>query len=400
MKALRASKRLILSIVGFVLSVVLCLGVCIAWFAMNEAVDSDGAGTSVNRGDIVEFTVDVYYLNNATGGYKKADTGNEDGEEKLLTPVDAKPLGELNSGDEMRPYGGFGNGYATAVLFDIKYEILVSDKHYKIYASRPKENSDITVTAADDTKSTFNSDLSNVVGYYRATETGTLYTKKSNKASSFIKEDLSDKSLTVSLENDIVPNTRDAETGNYKGRSLFIMDYIEAPFIYLSSLMISEGGNLFSSLKFKGDLTINIETYEQGETLGSGTYSYTFGGDNISAWYASSTTVTSNSTDTAISINTNNYLLLTATGTNATVEITGFTNGTNGAAQYLDVQFLDSNEEVIGVLHGTTPTNKATGAFTFDSNVFNSSTPFAYVKFIGTTSGKSCGILTISIEIE
>ena len=397
MNAVRVSKRLITAIIGFVLSVVLCLGICLAWFAMNKHADSGGSSVSINNGEIVRFDVNVYYLNTASGGFIKASTGNVAVENGT---VDHETQGKIDEGDNMRPYGGFGNNYATAVLFDIEYEIRVSDKSYRIFASCPKENGDLSVTPIDETKNSFTSDLSNVVGFYNAKETGAYYNKTTNSADTFLQSDFR-KIFNVSLKNNIVPNTANGSNGNFEGRVLFIMDYMQAPFNLLSTLMASEGGRLDSRLVFNGDLTISIETYNsEGESAGPGSYSYKFGENNASWWHASSGATTGSDDNKALSINTSNYLLFTATGTKATVAVTGFTTGSNSASQYMDVQFLDDNEEVIGVLHAYTPANKATGDYTFDSNVFTSSKPFAYIKFIGTTSSKTCGILTVTLDIE
>jgi len=260
MKAKKACKKLVSAIIGFVLSLALCLGVVIAWFSANDKVGAENSKVGIHKGDVVRFEVIAHYLDNATGGYEKAASGNVAGEGGLTTgaeSVDANTLGVLEDGDFMRPYGGIGNTFATAVLFEIEYEIVPSDKHYRIYSSCPLDNY-LTVEALDGTKQNFKSALSNAVGYYEAEVDGTVYSKAAGEAKSFVKSDNSKRSY-VPIKNDIVPTS---VSGNYVGKAYAIMDYIPERFVYLSSLMIQGGGALTSGLSFFGDLLINIEAYD------------------------------------------------------------------------------------------------------------------------------------------
>lgn len=262
MKAVKASKRLIMSIVAFLTSVILCVGAVLAWFVMNDKVDADSASVNVVNGDIVDFTVTVYYLNDATGGYNKAATGNVEDLFGETYNVDYGSDGKLTSDkDSMRPYGGLGNNFATAVLYEIHYEIRVNSANtYRIYASCP-EKSTLSVTPLDDNGDTFSSALSNVVAYYNAEASGNLYSKTSNRASSFV-QSTNDKDYVLRLQGGIVPSAANNAAGNFEGASYFIMDYLPDNFIYLSSEMIKEGGSLNSGLELFGDLTIHIETYD------------------------------------------------------------------------------------------------------------------------------------------
>lgn len=260
MKAIKASKKLITSLISFALSLVLCVGVCLAWFAVNNKVGSDGSKLGVRNSDIVRFEVTVHYLNGVTGGYRQASNGNVTG----TGTVDINGDGDLVSEDRMRPYGGLGNTFATAVLFEIDYEIVQSSKNYRIYASCPAE-SGLTVEPLDDEKTNFESALSNTVGFYGVKVSGeggnAVFSKSSNKADTFIDND-NGKQNIIMLKEKIVPSTVDEETGNYVGKTYVIMDYMPESFIYLSSLMIGAGGSLQSKLSMTGDLTVNIEVYD------------------------------------------------------------------------------------------------------------------------------------------
>ena len=261
MKALRASKKLIISIVCFAVSVVFCLGLCLAWFAINDKVGGEGSKVSAIGSDIVRFDVNVYYLDSSGTGFVKADTGNVKG---LLQDynVDDGEDGKLTSDkDEMRPYGALGAKFATAVLFEIEYEIIVSSKTYRIFASNTSET--FGVKKNENKEDSFDSALSNVIGYYNATLNNSLYSKVNANADAltFVDENYNKNSF-ITLKKNITPNTADGKTGHYVGEALFIMDYIDDPFLYLSSLMIQEGGSLNSRLLFDGDLTISMETYD------------------------------------------------------------------------------------------------------------------------------------------
>lgn len=263
MKAIKASKKLISAIISFVLSLVLCVGVCLAWYSANNRVGAGSPNVGLIEGDIISFTVNAYYLDTAAGGYTKAATGNVANEGGLPTGaenVDANELGLLEDDDFMRPYGGLGNTFATAVLFEIEYELRTGETPYRIFASCPTSSAlDVEDSDQDDT---FTSGLSNAVGYYIANKNGEIYSRAGNTANKFIKTDDNTKSYVVVLKNDIVPTTVDNERGNHVGKVYVIMDYMPENFIYLSSLIIRSGGTLTSGLMLTGDLSINIASYD------------------------------------------------------------------------------------------------------------------------------------------
>ncbi len=262
MKAIKASKKLITAIASFVLSLVLCVGVCLAWYSANIKVGANNPSVGLIEGDIVSFTVNAYYLDTAEGGYQKANTGNvviEGGFETGAEHVDADTLGLLEDDDFMRPYGGIGNTFATAVLFEIEYELRTSETSYRIFASCPASSKlDVEDSDEDDI---FTSGLSNAVGYYGATVNGETYSKSGDTADRFVQID-NTKSNVVVLEKDIVPKTANKENGNHVGKVYVIMDYLPENFIYLSSLIIRSGGTLTSGLMLTGDLSINIASYD------------------------------------------------------------------------------------------------------------------------------------------
>lgn len=266
MKAIKASKKLITAILSFVLSLVLCVGVCLAWYSANRKVGAGSPSVGLVEGDIISFTVNAYYLDTATGGYKKADTGNvafEGGFETGAEHVDADTFGLLEDDDFMRPYGVIGSPFATAVLFEIEYELRTSKTSYRIFASCPANSAlDVEDTDEDDI---YTSGLSNAVGYYgvNVSESEDTYSKAGEAVDRFVQDNA--KNNVVVLEKEIVPEKANNERGNHVGKIYVIMDYIPENFIYLSSLIISKGGTLNSGLMLTGDLSISISSYDKND---------------------------------------------------------------------------------------------------------------------------------------
>lgn len=265
-KAFRASKRLIKAIAGLAVSLVVCVGMCLAWFTMNDKVDSSGASVQIEDADFV-CDVKVYYLNSCydedevllEGVYEKAEDGNVYGtgkNDKLEgdKAVDKPADGELSSAsDKMRPYGSVEN-FATAVLYEVTYTIKRDSGTYRIVATCDSDT--VSVTRKPDAVDVFDSDLSNVVGYYQAgADSGAANRFKRSEENSdimFYKAD-NTKVQKLTLEGGIEYN------GGKQVVSYFIMDYMDFPFVQLSNEMVQHQGTLNSRLDFAGDLHIVFE---------------------------------------------------------------------------------------------------------------------------------------------
>ncbi len=267
MKVLKASKKLITAIVSFVLSLVLCIGVCLAWFSANKKVGAKNQNIGLENGDIIKFEVTVYYLDYET------DAKGENIDNSFLIVDDEVNGGnvtdrfntryEVDNGkdclltsklDKMRPYGSTGT-FATAVLIKVYYELVVSGSSYRIYVACPNgEDSAFDITTEGE--GNFSSALSNAVGYYKANENGEKYSKVKESEDAFV-ESADKKKNYVMFKDDIIP----AESGP-SGTFYYIMDYVPDNFMYLSSKMVEKGGNLNSKLDFDGDLSFILETYD------------------------------------------------------------------------------------------------------------------------------------------
>ncbi len=269
-KAVRASKRLVMAIIGFVLSLALCLGMCLAWFAISEEVDSKGAAIRMDDEDFV-CEVNAYYLDNtdAENVYVKGKGNVTVGAEVL--EVDDGNDGELSSDkDKMRPYGSVEN-FATAVLYEVKYTIKRESGTYRIAATCDSDT--ISVTRKPDAVDVFDSDLSNVVGYYQAGANSNAENrfKRSDDHSAimFYKVD-NTKEQKLELEGGIGYN------GGKEVVAYFIMDYMDFPFVKLSNEMVQHEGTLNSRLDFAGDLHIVFERDDGECTTFGHTHDYKY----------------------------------------------------------------------------------------------------------------------------
>ena len=98
------------------------------------------------------------------------------------------------------------------------------------------------------------------------------------------------------------------------------------------------------------------------------------------------------------------YLDLEVSGTKATINsIIGYTLGTNNASQWLVIEFLDAENNVLDTVKGTTTAKKLFGAYTLDKTTVETSTQFVKIRFrcvSNQSSAKSILINSISIKAE
>lgn len=265
----RASKRLIHAIIALVASVILCIGACLAWFAMNSEVSGNGLQTQVKSGDIVSFEVQAYYLDfngSNTQNYIKAETGNVDALDKVFdnNAENKGTLGKLDTfedskNDEMRPYDS-SKTYASAVLFEVSYvlnEDTDIDKKFRIYVTCPtaiddymSENVFNVLSAGNNT---YKSSVSNAVSIFSATSENNVYTT-SGTGTTFIENDKT-KSFKKVLANNI------SISGGTSKILYYVMDYDSTLFDTLSTKMLELGGTLNSELLLYGDVIFGIEEY-------------------------------------------------------------------------------------------------------------------------------------------
>ena len=96
------------------------------------------------------------------------------------------------------------------------------------------------------------------------------------------------------------------------------------------------------------------------------------------------------------------YTLTEASNT-ITLSLTGGTSGSGSASDYLRIEFLDADGNVIETVIGTTPANKVIGDFTFKDLdgatelTFMNATACKSIRFSCTNTSKSVGIATATI---
>ncbi|MGN0824214.1 MAG: Ig-like domain-containing protein [Candidatus Coproplasma sp.] len=263
----KASKRLISAIIALIASVLLCIGVCLAWFAVNNDVRGDGLQTQIKSNEVVGFSVTAYFLDYSESAKTYSIVnGNKDiikdASGNVIT-VDYNGDTIINSDgsnkDVMRPFSLSGE-YTTAVLFKIDYEILgSSENNFRIFAQCP-DTSRITVEEVGDTDN-FTSNLSNTVKFVQAQASDDAYGALTGKQT-FVNE-LYEKSFHISLFDGINKDSLGSKngSGNYEDTKYVIMDYDKDRFTYISSLLLESGGGLNSGLTLLGDITLGIEEY-------------------------------------------------------------------------------------------------------------------------------------------
>ena len=119
---MKASSRLIKALIALAASVVLCIGVCLAWFASNGEVDSSGLSTVIKSSNIKTYTVKAISLSDKKEGANGTYTYTV-GDEIIGTSV------------KMEEYGNI-QGKATAVLLAFECTFYESTgKYYDLGAS-------------------------------------------------------------------------------------------------------------------------------------------------------------------------------------------------------------------------------------------------------------------------
>jgi hypothetical protein len=240
-KTMKVSKKLITSLACLLLSVVVCVWACYAWFSLNGNVDAGNINTSVIDGgnDIVSIEVTTYYL--------------EEVESSSSTAI-YKQVAPMGSGD-MYEYGNTDN-YCTAILLQVQYEINPStEKKFAMGASTINSTSEVQTTIGNGGKISYSSHLSNVVSFTEAklNEGDGTFSPSGNTYNYLNKADNGDyvKSSQIYIIEDI---------GGASGKQTkyLIVDYNADLFGNIFSLVLANGGNISSKVTFDGDITITL----------------------------------------------------------------------------------------------------------------------------------------------
>lgn len=251
MKALKASKGLLKAVICLAVSVLLSVGVCLAWFIMNSDAGGKGMGATIDGTNIESLTVTAYTL--------KDKTVPEDGGAVTYT-IDTAKAGDAV---EMEAYGGMISTASTkALLLEINYKFKETlDKNYNIYVTcdkSPRFLENIGATA------NFNCHLSDAVSLFYADVDGTTVTLGAERT--FFGTETDGEGETKTVKRDLVLNgaaITDTPDGNLsstlEGKLYCIIDYSEDNITELYALALSNGGTLSSEMSFKDDLKLFMQ---------------------------------------------------------------------------------------------------------------------------------------------
>lgn len=240
---MKVTKRLIKSVCALAASLVLCIGVCLAWFATNGHVDGNGLKSNPGGINIETFTVTAYKLKNRT-------VETTDGVQSITYTVGDAVSG--SDGVKMIDYGTLDvspDASETALLlkFDYKFKNVLN-KQYAIYAHGKDTYGEIGSDGAG-ADMILNCALSSVVSFYEIGE---------NESSS---------STTVTQNNEAmkeedIPNTdsnlvtiASGISDDAEGTFYCIIDYVEEKIYsqYYKALDI-EGTTFSTPMDFDGDI--------------------------------------------------------------------------------------------------------------------------------------------------
>lgn len=228
---MKASKRLLKAIAALVASLVLCVGVCLAWFAVNGKVSANDAAASVKDINIKSFRVKAYNLTPAEG----------DDPDLFVKGEVLKTLWE---------YGSLESS-ATALLLEFEWEFAgdgTSGKNYNVYAKLEKLLGDVVegdASAGDDYD--FKCDLSEAIDFYAVTVSGTSVTRESGLAA--------DENGRLTINAQAVP---DRPTGTLY-TCYCMISYNDDEIAELYSKALDLGGELNSSMGFDDDINFYME---------------------------------------------------------------------------------------------------------------------------------------------
>ncbi|MDE7380141.1 MAG: hypothetical protein K2N14_03715 [Clostridia bacterium] len=242
MAYVKVTKRLIKAICALVASVVLAIGVCLAWYVQNQKVEGNGLNAHLNDVNIKSFTVKAYSLKD-----KRETTGVTT--YKVVAPVTE----DEDGGIKMEAYGNLW-GRETALLLEFKYQFnQVLNKNYAIYAELEKNIGEVIENEVTGTEFDFLCDLSMATGFYGAAvdggvaEDGAAVTRKA--------------ALTADDEDEKYINLNGGSATESDDVLTFycIIDYVSDNMDSLYLRVCELGGTIWSKMLFKDDINFYMQ---------------------------------------------------------------------------------------------------------------------------------------------
>lgn len=241
-RQMKASIRLIKALVALAASLVLCIGVCFAWFAMNNNVYANGLRSQVNDVNIKSFTVTAYSLKN-----KRVSSGT------MTYKVDAPVTADNDGGVKMEAYGNLW-GRETALLLEFKYEFSENlGKNYAIYAELEKTIGEVIENETAGTEYDFVCDLSLATEFYGAVVAGGEATEGASVTRYA--------ALTADANNENRVNLNGGSASESDDVFTFycIIDYDAGNMDSLYLKVCELGGSIFSKMLFKDDIDFYMQ---------------------------------------------------------------------------------------------------------------------------------------------
>ncbi len=236
---MKVTKRLIKAVCALVASVVLCIGVCLAWFASNGEVGANGLDESIKSINITKFEIEAYKLTDMK-------TQTVDGES-----VTTFKVGDAVNGDDvkMAEYGGLYSS-TTALLLKFTYSFEETlDKNYAIYANCKNTRGEVIDGGKVDGVLHVKCALSSVVSFYdigegESSESVTV-TQKGEKASEEV----------PATKGNIITLSGGISDDELSGTFYCIIDYVEDKIYtqYYQALSI-EGTTFSTPMDFVKDI--------------------------------------------------------------------------------------------------------------------------------------------------
>lgn len=232
---MKATKKLIQSLIVLFVSAALCVGVCLAWFTINDKVDANGLNPGLNDVNISELDVTAYTLEKTVGTENEYTVGADKGK-----PVIMEPYGNLEGKD-------------TALLLKFTYSFNAElGKNYGIFVQYAKTLTNIAnqlVTRTEnDAQYEFKCDLSLTVSFYTVESVG-VDGATVRKSSELIAE--------PDFQNKVNLNGGAAADKNGEPRVFWcIIDYEESKVEELYAYALDNlNGSLNSQMRFENDMS-------------------------------------------------------------------------------------------------------------------------------------------------
>ena len=244
---MKATKRLLKAVALLAASVILCIGVCLAWFAVNGKVDATDAETHINDMNIKDFEVKAYRL--TLDGYTDDAPTYTVGKEAFSESV------------KMTDYGGLIANTSTALLLEFSYTFYDDlGRTYAIYAGCNDTRGQITEGDTVEGVMHLSCALSSVIDFYdiKGSQTGAKPSTVTQNTEAKAGRDVpnTDGSIITILDG-ISDSGADGRT---TVKFYCIIDYVENKIYsqYYKALTI-EGTTFSTPMDFANDIYFYIE---------------------------------------------------------------------------------------------------------------------------------------------